>query len=535
MQEIKMKMKKIDKIIKFFFFFLFLIPVVEADAENNTAPMKFPQVSPGSVRRHVVYSSQLSDNYTVDVWLPEGYDAKRSRPYPVIYAQDGQNLYDPKETWNGQSWDIDGVIASLGNEIETPVVVGIRNNPSRFADYMPEAPLASNPGLAERLMRGWGQTEVRGDRYLDFMVNTVKPLMEENYNIRKDADGVIALGSSMGGLISLYAFCEYPDLFGTALCMSTHWLGFDHTTVPEFPTAMLGYLEEKLPSAANHKLYFDHGSKGYDAYYEPWDSRAFELALSKGYEKDRNAMAYYDANGDHNELSWSKRVNIPLKFALGKESEVEPTDPSENPSDPSDDPTEDPEPTEDPSDNPSDDPTEDPSDTPEPSEPVKDVSVYLYYPDLSPSDLFFTFVYNDKGESNMNWPGAPMSFSGDLSVNGLKGNWNVYTVSGHLAGEGKAIVTDNSSRRFPADLQPGIPLEGESLAFIYENGIWSTEKVRRVVSGIEEIFPDLDPDTEATLYTLDGYRVNIQEGMQKCLPKGIYILRQGSAVKKIHI
>lgn len=185
------------------------------------------QADPGKVYRHYVNSTQLDDTYAVDVWVPADYDATRTKPYPVIYAQDGQNLFDPTVTWNRQSWDIDAVLGRLGNAVETPVVVGIHNRLTRSADYLPHAPLASDSTLEQKILTGWGLKESRSDRYLDFIVNTVKPMLENSYNIRRDAAGVTAMGSSMGGLISLYAMCEYPQTFGNAICMSTHWLGYD--------------------------------------------------------------------------------------------------------------------------------------------------------------------------------------------------------------------------------------------------------------------------------------------------------------------
>lgn len=296
---------------------------LSAHQVNASEYSKEQKANPGKITRYYLYSKQLDDTYAVDVWVPADYEPGRSRPYPVIYAQDGQNLFDPTTTWNGQSWDLDAVLGRLETTVNTPVIVGIHNRPTRSADYLPHAPLASNPSLEQKILKGWGQSQSRSDRYLDFLVNTIKPLMENDYNIRHDAAGVIAMGSSMGGLISLYAMCEYPQIFGQAICMSTHWLGLDYTCTPDFPEAMLSYIGDKLPADGLHRRYLDHGTLGFDGSYEPWDTKAYRLALDKGYEAEKTVMHYIDKGADHNETCWSKRVDRPLRFMLDSSADIQ--------------------------------------------------------------------------------------------------------------------------------------------------------------------------------------------------------------------
>ena len=448
------------------------------------------KASPGVVERHYVYSPQLQDTYAVDVWVPAGYDAGRTIPYQVVYAQDGQNLFDPDVTWNHQSWNVDGVAERLGDSLNDFVVVGIHNRSTRSADYLPHKPLEADAALEKKILDGWGQTESRSDRYLDFIVSTVKPMMEAEYNIRKDVSGVTAMGSSMGGLISLYAMCEYPDLFGNAICMSTHWLGYDYTCVPAFPEAMATYLEKALPTDGRHRLYLDHGTKGFDGSYEPWDTNVYELALRKGYREDETVKHHIAEGADHNETCWSQRLDIPLLFMFGSGQPL-----------------------------------------PEPDK----VSVWMQYEGADADDSFYCFVY-DGSSVNGGWPGVKMGFRTDVIVNGISGNWFEYKVPETLALSGLAMVTDNGSRRYPADMQPGIPLDGHSIAFIYKGGTWTTAPVESVgsTSGVdvigEDVWSSTMDDFETEIFSLAG--IPVGKSMSE-LSAGLYLVRTPKGFAKV--
>ena len=121
----------------------------------------------------------------------------------------------------------------------------------------------------------------------------------------------------MGGLISMYAICEYPNVFGGAICMSTHWPGIFEMENNPIPAVFLQYLNEKLPSAQNHKIYFDCGDQTLDALYPPLQNKVDELMRKKGYTQ-KSWMTKYFTNQDHSEVAWSGRVQIPLQFMLQK-------------------------------------------------------------------------------------------------------------------------------------------------------------------------------------------------------------------------
>lgn len=135
-----------------------------------------------------------------------------------------------------------------------------------------------------------------------------------------------AIGSSMGALASMYLLCEYPEIFGGAACMSTHWIGSlnlnsDYTMNDDevCANAILQYLSDNLPSDSQHRLYLDQGTTGWDAGYLKYEVVAREIVRGKGYTEENGQLYVYDARGaGHNEWYWQQRIFIPLKFLLSK-------------------------------------------------------------------------------------------------------------------------------------------------------------------------------------------------------------------------
>lgn len=283
----------------------------------------------GKIDRHYVYSPEMRETITVDVWTPEGYPAADGHRYPVIYMHDGQNLFDATTSWNRQSWEMDSVTGKLiaGGEIEAPVIVGVHSvTQTRLGDLMPENALKfikeENPsqGLSDFV----NANPIRGNAYAAFIVKTLKPMMDSTYRLTASADSTFLMGSSMGGLMSVYAMSEYPETFGAAACLSTHWIG----TVdgdPSFANAMHDYLAASLPRDGRHRLYFDHGTISLDSLYGPANERMVRLAESLGYSlspagpSSRPSLDnFIDEGAGHEEHYWAARVARPLRFLLGK-------------------------------------------------------------------------------------------------------------------------------------------------------------------------------------------------------------------------
>lgn len=290
-----------------------------------------PAADAGSLRRFVVSSAQLKGDVTVDIWTPEGYSPRAAKTYPVVYAHDGQNLFDGSYAYADVAWEIDKTAQKLADsrEIEAPIVVGINNRGTKRAnDYFPEKALnyiadadRSSTKVFETCAAGFF-----GDEEAAFVATELKPLVDALYCTDPSRSHTFAMGSSMGGLASLYLLCEYPDVFGGAACLSTHWIGSldlneDYTMNddPVCAAAILAYMEAALPSAATHRLYLDQGTEGWDAGYLAYESVARNIALAKGYSAANGTLETYDASGaGHNEWYWQQRIDRPLKFLLGK-------------------------------------------------------------------------------------------------------------------------------------------------------------------------------------------------------------------------
>jgi enterochelin esterase-like enzyme len=283
------------------------------------------QVSAGKLQRIESFGSQFVDPRNVDVWLPEGYSAKGK--YAVLYMHDGQMLFDSTNTWNHQEWGIDEIMNRLlkAKIIRNCIVVGIWNNGKyRHPEYFPQKALEYLTPKEKKDLLNYsiGDTSepllVNGpisDNYLRFLVLELKPYIDQNFSTLPDRSNTFIAGSSMGGLISMYAICEYPDVFGGAACISTHWPGTFKAENNPGPKAFLAYLADHLPSPKNHKFYFDYGTKTLDAMYKPYQMKADEIMKKKGYT-NANWITREFPGEDHSERAWRKRIEIPLSFLL---------------------------------------------------------------------------------------------------------------------------------------------------------------------------------------------------------------------------
>ena len=292
---------------------------------TNLFSQAIPTVSKGSIVRIDHLQSKYVDKRIVDVWLPEGYT--KNKKYAVLYMQDGNMLFDSTITWNKKSWNINYKISNLliENKIKDVIVVGIWNgDKKRHAEYFPQKPF-ENLSTAQKnkifdAVRSnnasvFNNNAIYSDNYLKYLVQELKPYIDQQFSTYTNAKNTFIGGSSMGGLISMYAICEYPNIFGGAMCMSTHWPGIFAMEDNPIPDAFLNYLSAKLPNPKNHQLYFDCGNLALDALYPPLQNKVDSVMRKKGFTKN-NWMTKYFINQDHSEVSWNSRLDIPLTFLL---------------------------------------------------------------------------------------------------------------------------------------------------------------------------------------------------------------------------
>ena len=222
-----------------------------------------------------VDSPQLANRRDLLVYLPPSYDDGDGR-YPVIYLHEGHEA----------------------------IMVGISNTKDRLDEYSP-----FRDGK-----RGGGQ----GDLYLDFLVETVKTLVDSSFRTLPDRKNTGILGSSMGGLISLYAFFRRPQIFGFTGAMSPS-LWFAKNAIYDFI--------EGAPYHAG-RIYLDAGTREYGEGRHwtslPWRSRRYyasirrmnRLLASKGYQPRRELLYVEEQWANHEEAAWARRLPRALRFLL---------------------------------------------------------------------------------------------------------------------------------------------------------------------------------------------------------------------------
>jgi len=308
---------------------LALLAVIAAPvaAQSQTGPA--PQVAAGRIVDLGVVQSKYTDPRRVVVWLPTGYQP-RGRKYAVLYMHDGQNLFDTKTAGYAKEWQIDEHLDRLIAEkkVRPTIVVGIWSTPKRLREYVPSKGFSTLPPEYMDRVRGLYGGDPLSDGYLKFLVRELKPRIDKSFNVKSDRANTLVMGSSMGALISLYAIDEYPNVFGGAGMVSTHWPLFlptaGNTKISEaeyevVSSAFERYLAPALPDPRFHKLYFDHGSETLDSAYAAYQERVDVVVARRGYRQNANWLTRSFPGQAHDEVSWASRVDIPLQFLLPPE------------------------------------------------------------------------------------------------------------------------------------------------------------------------------------------------------------------------
>ncbi len=231
-----------------------------------------------------VHSPQLDNRRDLYVYVPAA-PARGDSRYPVIYMQDGQNLFDPALSFAG-TWGVDEALRRASGRGLNAIVVGIPNmGDARLAEY--------NPSVAA------------GERYVDFVTRTVKPLVDAQFPTLPDRRHTGIAGSSLGGLISLYAFFRHAEVFGFAAALSPSlW----------FADGALLELVARAPRVPG-RLYLDIGMREGDQTVA-LARRLRDLLLAKGYEPRRDFHWVEDKDGVHHESAWGRRFRKALPFLL---------------------------------------------------------------------------------------------------------------------------------------------------------------------------------------------------------------------------
>ncbi len=240
----------------------------------------------GKVRMVTGFESpQLSNKRSLRIYLPPSYEENKAKRYPVLYMHDAQNLFDAKTASYGVEWGIDETINRLvaTGKMDEVIVVGIDNTPERIPEYTP----CCDPKY------GGG----RLDAYMRFVIETVKPYADANLRTLPGKEHTAIMGSSLGGLASVYIAQRHPAVFSKAAGVSSSfwWNKSDMVARPHM----------RVPV----RFYIDAGTKD-DGLEETIQMR--DAMVKQGYKLDSDLMFFADQGGSHNEKSWAARVEKPL-------------------------------------------------------------------------------------------------------------------------------------------------------------------------------------------------------------------------------
>ena len=282
--------------------------------ETASQPVFSPVNNPDLIGRlhHFSYvPSKFINPRNIQVWLPPDYGVDAGDRYAVLYMHDGQNLFEPKKSFIGVDWGMDEAMAKLCGEpsILSTIVVGIWNTPQRLREYLPQKPFCGHHSQRsnKRVVKRYGGSPI-SDNYLRFLVYELKPFIDCNYRTRPQREFTFVMGSSMGGLISLYAICEYPQVFGGVGSLSTHW--------PILHRPFSDYLKAQLPEPGHHKIYLDYGNEAISHEYRFSQKRVEQILKDRGYALERDWLSKWYAGAPHSETAWRTRVRVPLQFLL---------------------------------------------------------------------------------------------------------------------------------------------------------------------------------------------------------------------------
>jgi len=248
----------------------------------------------GTVRYHRGLRGAGIKDRDLVVWLPPGYDADKTRRYPVIYMHDGQNIFDPVTSAFGVDWSVDETADELIRKktIEPVIVVGIYNTNDRMKEYTPGD---------------------KGTAYMNFVVKTLKPFIDSTYRTKADRNNTTVGGSSAGGIISFMLVWEHPDVFSKAICMSPAFRslsadGWDYAHV----------VRGSNGNKKNVFFYIDNGGIGLDSQLQPGIDALLTALKSKGYKEGKDFVFVRDPTAKHAEADWAKRFPRALMTVLGR-------------------------------------------------------------------------------------------------------------------------------------------------------------------------------------------------------------------------
>ncbi|WP_179008454.1 alpha/beta hydrolase [Winogradskyella forsetii] len=229
------------------------------------------------VTKFIMAAPQLDSLKTIWVFLPTDYKNSK-KDYPVIYMHDAQNLFDSETSYVGE-WEVDEYMDSLSDN--ESIIIGIEHGNEKRIDEL-------TPYTHEKYGGG------KGDAYLTFIKNTLKPHIDVTYRTKSEAANTTIFGSSLGGLISFYAAIKHPEIFGKAGVFSpAFWIN---------PEIFELVKSTEIPETS--KFYFLAGTDEGETMI-PKLEEMIKLLQSKGVKESQFEMHSIEG-GKHNEKFWAE-------------------------------------------------------------------------------------------------------------------------------------------------------------------------------------------------------------------------------------
>ncbi|MCX9148436.1 alpha/beta hydrolase [Erythrobacter sp. WG] len=272
----------------------------------------------------IVAAAGLPDQ-RLTIWLPPGYDAS-DRRYPVLYMHDGHNLFELKNSNFNKIWAADkAMLAAVETgTVEPHIIVGIwAPGADRYRQYLPRSAYEAATGALRAQMDRSANGEVVSDRYLAWIAGPLKSWVDASFRTRPGRDDTAIVGSSMGGLMSCYAFLERPQVFGRAGCVSSHWPAVDPRTVEGESEAVKalwdGWFAARLGAPQGRRVWLDHGTATLDQYYAPYQQVVDARFAAAGWQKGRDWQSRVYAGAEHEENAWAARLPEVFGWLLAKD------------------------------------------------------------------------------------------------------------------------------------------------------------------------------------------------------------------------
>ncbi len=250
----------------------------------------------------------------LSIWLPPGYDADAAR-YPVLYMHDGHNLFDLKHSNFNKIWAADKAMlaAVASGAVEPHIIIGIwAPGSDRHRQYLPRSLYDMTAGNLRQQLDGMTAGGVISDRYLAWIAGPLKSWVDSSFRTRPGRDNTAIVGSSMGGLMSCYAFLERPEVFGRAGCVSSHWPAVDPRAVAadeaELKALWDGWFAARLGQPDGRRVWLDHGTATLDAYYAPYQQVVDARFAAAGWQRGRDWESRVYEGAEHEENAWAARL-----------------------------------------------------------------------------------------------------------------------------------------------------------------------------------------------------------------------------------